>query len=282
MMMKSHSGRFRYGTRITVTLCMVIIFFLLLSFKESKSKASDTNPSQTAIENQQNNVKGIVLTEDGKPLISATITTEGPNNTILESLTFPDGRFTMNNVQPGMQLTIECRGFKAQTLKADFSSMMTVRMVRDPDYKGKLILTEIQTVNFRNSDFSPANSLIVVNGEPLNKNGVLKVNPGDIKSLKVLMDKEATRKYGDKGKDGVLEIILFGNNTTGAKQAVSKNTDSDTSKYNTYLSINHTSNKGELIDIPVPNLQYASVWTYHDVDKTNKKESRTIAIITRD
>jgi TonB family protein len=282
MMMKSHSGSFKYGARIAITLCMGTIFFLLLSFKESKNQPSTTNPFQTGIEIQQNNVKGIVLTEDGKPLFDATISAEGPNNTSLKSLTFPDGRFTMNDVQPGMQLTIECRGFKTQTLKADFSSMMTVKMVRDPDFKGKVFLTEIQTVNFRNSDFAPANSLIVVNGEILDKNGVLKVNPSEIKSLKVLMDKEATSKYGDKGKDGVLEIILFGYKTAGSKQAVSKNTDSDSSKYNTHLSINHTSNKGELIDIPVPNLQYASVWTYHDTEKTKKKELRTIAIMTRD
>lgn len=282
MMMKSHSGSFKYRARIAITLCMVTIFFLLLSFKESKYQPSTTNPFQSGIEIQQNNVKGIALTEDGKPLIDATITAEGPNNTSLKSLTFPDSRFTMDDVQPGTQLTIECRGFKTQTLKADFSSMMTVKMVRDPDYRGKVILTEIQTVNFRNSDFAPANSLIVVNGEILDKNGVLKVNPSDIKSLKVLMDKEAKSKYGDKGKDGVLEIILFGYKTAGTKQAISKNTDSDSSKYNTHLSINHTSNKGELIDIPVPNLQYASVWTYHDTEKTNKKEFRTIAIMTRD
>lgn len=282
MMMKSHSGSHKYGARIAITLCMVTIFFMLLSFKESKYQPSTTNPSQTGKEIQQNNVKGIVLTGDGKPLIDATITAEGPNNTSLKSLTFPDGQFTMNDIQPGTLLTIECRGFKTQTLKADFSSIMTVKMVRDPDYKGKIILTEIQTVNFRNSDFTPANSLVVVNGEIIDKNGVLKVNPSDIKSLKVLMDKEATSKYGDKGKDGVLEIILFGNKTKGTKQAVSKNTDSDSSKYNTHLSINHTSNKGELIDIPVPNLQYASVWTYHETEKTNKKELRIIAIMKRD
>ena len=36
------------------------------------------------------------------------------------------------------------------------------------------------------------------------------------------MDKEATNKYGDKGKDGVLEIALYGNKTgsTGKKQAM--------------------------------------------------------------
>jgi TonB family protein len=282
MMMKSHSGSFKYGARITFTLCMVTIFFMLLSFKNSKYQPSLTNPSQMGIEIQQNNVKGIVLTEDGKPLVNATITAIGPNNTNLETVAFPDGRFTLSGLQSGASLNIECQGFKTQTLKADLSSMMTVKMVRDPDYKGIVLILEIQTANFRNSDFTSANAFVVVNGEILDKNGVLKVNPNDIKSLRVLKDKEAISKYGDKGKDGVLEIILFGNKTTGTKQAASKNSDSDTSKYKTYLSINHTENKGELIDIPIPNLQYTSVWTYHDTEKNNKKELRNIVVMTRD
>ena len=284
MMMKSHSGNIKYGARIATTLCMVTIIFILLSFKDSKYQTLPKNPSQIGIEIQQNIVKGIVLTEDGKPLIAAKVTAVGSNNTSLKSSTFPDGRFTLSGLHSGASINIECQGFKTQTLKADFSSMMTVKMVRDPDYKGKVIITEIQTANFRNSDFTPASALITINGEILDKNGEFKINPGDIRSLRVLTDKEATNKYGDKGKDGVLEILLFGNNTDsqGKTPAVSKKNESDTSIYDTHLSINHTSNKGELIDIPVPNIQYASVWTYHDIDKNNEKDLRTILIMTKD
>jgi TonB family protein len=257
---------------------------MLLSFKDSKYQTLPKNPSQIGVEIQQNIVNGIVLTEDGKPLIVAKVTAVGSNSTSLKSSTFPDGRFKLSGLQSGASLNIECQGFKTQTLKADFASMMTVKMVRDPDYKGKVIITEIQTANFRNSDFTPASALITINGEILDKNGEFKVNPGDIRSLRVLTDKEATNKYGDKGKDGVLEILLFGNNTDsqGKNPAVSKKNESDTSIYDTHLSINHTSNKGELIDIPVPNIQYASVWTYHDIDKNNEKDLRTIAIMTKD
>jgi TonB family protein len=276
MMMKSHSGIFKYGARIAITLCMVTIFFMLLSFKDSKYQTLSKNPSQIGIEIQQNIVKGIVITEDGKPLILATITAVGSNHTSLKSSAFPDGRFTLSGLQSGASINIECQGFKTQTLKADFSSMMIVKMVRDPDYNGKVIITEIRTVNFRNSDFTPASALIVINDNILDKNGKLRVNPGDIKSLSVLTDKEATDKYGDKGKDGVLEIILFGNNKA------SKNIASDSSKYETHFSINQTEYKGELIDISVPNLQYISVWTNYFNEKDNKKDLRTISIMTKD
>jgi TonB family protein len=282
MMMKSHSGSFKYGARIAVTLCMVTIFFMLLSFKNSKYQPSLTNPSQTGIEIQQNNVKGIVLTEDGKPLVNATITAIGPNNTNLETVAFPDGRFTLGGLQSGASLIIACQGFKTQTLKADLSSMMTVKMVRDPDYKGRVFILEIQTVNFRNSDFTPASALVAINGMILESKDPLRVNPGEIESYKILKDKEATNKYGDKGKDGVLEIVLYNNFPGSLGKNRANGAASDTSKYNTYLSINHTENKGELIDIPISNLQYISVWTYHDTEKNNKKELRTIVVMTRD
>ena len=57
---------------------------------------------------------------------------------------------------------------------------------------------------------------------------------------------------------------------------------SDTSKYNTLISVDHKSNKGELIDVPITKLQYISMWTYRDIDKVNKKEFRVIDIMTRD
>jgi beta-lactamase regulating signal transducer with metallopeptidase domain len=64
MMMKSRSGSFNYGARIAVTLCMGTVFFLLLSFKESKSAAS---LSKEGITTQQNVVKGIGLDAEKKP-----------------------------------------------------------------------------------------------------------------------------------------------------------------------------------------------------------------------
>lgn len=56
MMMKSHKGNCKYGVRITIILCMVTTFFILLSFKKSNYQTLATNPSQTVIDIQQNNV----------------------------------------------------------------------------------------------------------------------------------------------------------------------------------------------------------------------------------
>jgi beta-lactamase regulating signal transducer with metallopeptidase domain len=283
MMTKSGSGSNIYGLRIAMTLCIVMVFFLLMSFEESVEQISTNSTSALETEFTQGVVRGIVLAEDGKPLKGATIVPTKVNNSSSVT-TDSDGRFTLSNIQSNESLIVVCVGYKEQTLKADFAKEMVVKLVWDTDRKVKTIIPDIQTANFRNSDFTPANALIVINGVIIDYKGVLKVNPGDIKSFKVLMNKEATNTYGEKGKDGVVEIILYGNKTEsqGKNPAVSNRLASDTSKYSTYFSVNRGVNKGELIDIPVSNLQSVSVWTYHSADKNGKKEFRTIGIMTRD
>jgi len=279
MMMKPGSGRFRYGTRIALTLCMGSFVFLLLSFKETAEQPSLSDLSENVPELIQGTIRGIVTTDDGKPLFGATIIFTCTDNISVKAIADSDGRFTANDVQPGTSIRIECRGFKGQTLKADFSSEMAVKLSRDPDFKGIIAIPIIQEVRFRNSDFTPAKAIIVIDRVITDYSGRLKVSPGEIKSLSALKDKEATDKYGDKAKDGAIEIILFGNKT-GRKQY--ERSGPDSSRYLTHLSINHVANKGELIDIPVSNLQNISVWNYYDIDKINKKELRFIGIMTRD
>lgn len=50
--------------------------------------------------------------------------------------------------------------------------------------------------------------LIILDGKEIPNEGLEKLNPNTIESLNVLKDKNATEKYGDKGKNGVIEIIL--------------------------------------------------------------------------
>jgi hypothetical protein len=282
MMTKTGSGKIIYGAKVALTLCLVSVFFLLLSFKESGQQTSASKLSET--EQTQNTVRGIVMTDDGKPLTFAkVITTKADNNSYI-SHTGIDGHFSIDDLSAGTPILITYQGFKGQTINADLTLLMNIKLVRDPDYKGKIMIPEIQNINFRNPDFTPARALVLINDVIIDYNANLKVNPAEIQAFKVLTGKEATDKYGDRGIDGVVEITLYGNQTgsKGKKQAVSDNALADTSKYIKYLSINHITNKGELIDIPVSNLQYVSVWTYHDIDNTDKKELRSIGIMTRD
>ena len=222
----------------------------------------------------QNSVRGMIMTEDGKPLSRAMVIATKDNLPFRVGTGF-DGRFNLFDLNQGDSIYVECRGFKRQTLKADFSSEMVIRLAGDPDYKGKIVMTEIKEVNFRNHEFAPTNSLVVINGSIMDYNGRLFMDPGLIRTFRILKEDEAVAKYGEKGKDGVVEIRLH-----GGKDELKQG--SDTSKYKTYISVNKNRNKGEFIDIPVQSLYRIEVWTYSDIDDRREKELRTIGIMTRD
>jgi TonB family protein len=54
-----------------------------------------------------------------------------------------------------------------------------------------------------------AKMLVIINGDVNEKEGMSKINTEDIESMKVLKDEDAVKKYGDKGKNGAIEVITF-------------------------------------------------------------------------
>ena len=46
-----------------------------------------------------------------------------------------DGRFIIYNAQEDAYLSFFLRGYKNKSVKADFTSEMIIKMVKDPDYK---------------------------------------------------------------------------------------------------------------------------------------------------
>jgi beta-lactamase regulating signal transducer with metallopeptidase domain len=274
MMTKSASGSINYGLRITITVCIVLAFFMLMSFKETYKIVPVYDTSVPKDVSTQNVVRGVVFGEDGKPLKEATVISMDTTREASFITTGSDGHFALYNLQIHDSLKIICMGYKDQIVKADLVSEMVVKMVRDP----KVGITDTEYVNFRSPDFTPGNALLAVNGKILDYNGSLKLNTRDIRSIRILKDKEATDKYGEKCKDGVVEIFLHGSKT----DSPAGNNASDTSKFITLFSINHGGNKSELVDIPVSKLQSIGIWSYRMPDRTDKKELRTIAIMTRD
>lgn len=71
--------------------------------------------------------------------------------------------------------------------------------------KGKL-LNDTVTIKTKNSALDSI--LIIVAGKKITKAEMEKINPSDIKSVSVIKDKNATEKYGEEGKNGVIEIEL--------------------------------------------------------------------------
>lgn len=50
--------------------------------------------------------------------------------------------------------------------------------------------------------------LVILEGKEVTEEYLYNIKPEDVESINVLKDKSATEKYGDKGKNGVIEIFL--------------------------------------------------------------------------
>lgn len=61
---------------------------------------------------------------------------------------------------------------------------------------------------FINSDNTDGEDpLFIMDGKEISRKEMLKYNPDNIESISILKDESATKKYGEKGKNGVVEII---------------------------------------------------------------------------
>jgi TonB family protein len=195
---------------------------------------SGINIAQTS--SLQKSVKGTVVQQDGKPLEGATITVKG---TTLGSFADAKGNFKLNNVPDEGLLVVSYVGFKTKVLKPVFTSEMTINMTRDtvvyasqnmvpppPPPPPMNNATDISTnvapppppppplppapADFKINSNGPL-PLIVIDGT-ITDIEEDKIDPETIYSVNVLKDKSATEKfatdkYGEKGKNGVIEII---------------------------------------------------------------------------
>lgn len=95
-----------------------------------------------------------------------------------------------------------------------------VKIIEEVKYNGKtismdeLIASDLNTQENKTFEFKfkkeedTKNILFIVNGKEISETDFRKIQPNDIESINVLKDKKAIDKYGEKGKEGVLEIQL--------------------------------------------------------------------------
>ena len=60
----------------------------------------------------------------------------------------------------------------------------------------------------KKQDLTAAKSLVILDGNEITHDVMNKINTNDIQSVTILKEKSATDKYGEKGKNGVIEITL--------------------------------------------------------------------------
>jgi len=155
-------------------------------------------------------VKGIVIKEDGTPFPGVPILVTG---TTIRSTTDASGSFTLSDVPEDAFIVFSYRGYLTQVLKADFKKGMTVKIFKDPDYR------EIPTVSYGSGTSTATGSGNKPAGEPVivvdnvitakTRQDVMGDLNNQIASVKNLPAKEATEKYGEKGKYGAFEIMTL-------------------------------------------------------------------------
>lgn len=177
---------------LVLPVCAVVFYaFATPEYHYNAEPSAElTIPEASAL--LQKSVKGVVLNEEGKPMEGVTITGTGSTGTPFFANTDKDGRFEVLNVQTDASLIFMYKGYKQQIQKADFAADLTVKMVRDPEFR--------QGVD-RPAAEKPQ-TLIVVDGVIAEK----APSPDEIGVFKFLKKEEAVAKYGEKAKDGAVEI----------------------------------------------------------------------------
>jgi bla regulator protein blaR1 len=197
--------------KLKVLFILPVFALVFYSFARPDYKISNLNEVSSGLASnttEQKSVRGTVVSHDGQPLRGANVIVQG---TTLGTTADEKGKFKIDNMPSDRLLAVSFIGFKTRVLKPDFNSEMTITMIRD-------------TVKYSNDGPPP---LYVVDGKEVTGAEAEKLNQENIESVNVLKDKPgstpATDKYGEKGKNGVVEIIT----KKATVNEVNKNTDKD-------------------------------------------------------
>jgi TonB family protein len=164
--------------------------------------------NSTASQTVQKEVKGTVVRPDGKPLEGACIMSTGTSGNAAIAFADAEGKFTIK-VTPEASLLITGKAYKGKVLKPPFVSDLKVTLEIDPDYV-EVVQVEAKPAGQRDQriEVRRPQPLVVVDGVFVEKqyNEVKKELGYDFGIMKMIQAKDAVEKYGDKGKNGVIEI----------------------------------------------------------------------------
>jgi len=202
MMKNTISSPYR---KLRLLLILPVAALVLYAFAEPSYSVSSEEQALTSsalvTADMTKNVSGVVTDEKGGPLEGAVVLVKG---TTVGTTTDGSGRFTLKDVPDDAVLVISYVGYvtKAVSVKA----------------AGNYITTQLQLGNVIIDTVSvppppppppasgPSKALVVLDGKVTNK-PLSEISPDNIAEIFVLKGDQAVAKYGEKGKDGVIEII---------------------------------------------------------------------------
>jgi len=210
MMKKKIDSPFR-KLKVLLVLPLVAMVFYAFAKPEYVSTTPAFPTDKVNDSADGNDVKGKVVKTDGKPLHGTSVIVTG---TTIGTIADVDGNFKLNSVPKDAKIAFSFVGFKTVMQKPDFDQPMTIKMVTDTvkfeegvvavGYSPLPALASKEGKDLNSLDNPP---LYIVDGKIIEKSKFDEIKTDNFESVSILKDKQATDKYGAKGKYGVVEVI---------------------------------------------------------------------------
>jgi len=210
MMKKSIHSPFRKLRLLLILPLMALVFY---AFAKPEYVTAGTDRVSLVTANQDEKVgilKGKVVDPDGKPLAGAAVVIKG---TTIGTISDKEGNFKLKDVPLDKEVVISYVGYQTVQTRADVENSMLIKMDRTSVGIDKVVVVgygESGTAPVAINDKIDPNHppLYVVDGVITEKRRAEYFMSVGVESVNVLKGKSATDKYGEKGINGVVELIL--------------------------------------------------------------------------
>ncbi len=144
-------------------------------------------------------ITGVVTDEHGKPMKGASVVITG---TTTGTTTDASGRFTLQNVPSGSGIWISFVGYKAYKVDAG-SVRNNLRITMQPE---AAVTPEVTVMPPPPPGNRMSDALVVIDGK-ISDTPLSQLSPSEIAEIRVLKGENATEKYGERARNGVIEIV---------------------------------------------------------------------------
>jgi TonB family protein len=216
---------------IIPVMAAILVAFAKPEYRYDKTAMLSDQPG-SYLQQQEKMVKGTVIQQNGTPLGGAIILLKG---TTTGTVADPKGSFSIKTPAEEATLVITYVGYVSKVVKPDYNTVMKIMMVRDTIQAGDA-LAEVPPPPPPPPPILNDNGIppyVVIDGKE-SKVDLKDIEPNSIESVSVLKDEAAIKKYGDKGKNGVLEITM---KKPGARTATAAATETIAVKEDTYVMV---------------------------------------------
>lgn len=223
--------------RIALTISLMLFISTLLSFQQKGQE-----------------VKGFVINKYGKYLSGVQIDVSGQNSKVV---TDAFGHFVIKNVAENARLTFSTDNYKTQSLIPVFTAEMVVKLEVD---KSNEEIRKNYTEYFPTQGSNP---VIVINGVIEERLSMADIDPSNgVASIIILPGNEAIKKYGEKVKNGAIEIVTEAS-TQKNKESIRLNTPESSLK--TLFIVDGKVYNGDINSIRPESIESISVRNYTSV-----------------